>query len=116
MATVHLPLKCVNHCFCTLNTDQILRLNPSANSTVKDNTCHMTNNHVGQKWKKFRKRQRQARLLEEGAIDLHDEMKKDLEASQATTGSGNMYKCLRVDEGFDKFPIRHQVWATSTCT
>ncbi|CAH3154797.1 unnamed protein product [Porites lobata] len=109
LATVHLPLKCVNHCFCTLNTDQILRLNPSANSTVKDNTCHMTNNHVGQKWKKIRKRQRQARLLEDGAIDLHDEMKKDLEASQATTGSGNMYKCLRVDEGFDKFPIRHQV-------
>lgn len=89
--------------------DQILRLNPSANSTVNDNTCHMTNNHVGQKWKKIRKRQRQARLLEDGAIDLHDEMKKDLEASQATTGSGNMYKCLRVDEGFDKFPIRHQV-------
>ena len=109
MATVHLPLKCVNHCFCTFNTDQILWLNPSANSTVKDNTCHMTNNHVGQKWKKIRKRQRQARLLEDGAIDLHDEMKKDLEASQATTGSGNMYKCLRVDEGFDKFPVRHQV-------
>ena len=92
----------MNHCFCTLNTDQT---NPSANSTIKD----MTKNHVGRKWKKIRKRQHQTRLLEDGAIDLHDEIKKDIEASQATTGYGNMYKCLRVDDGFDRFPIRHQV-------
>lgn len=74
----------------------------------------MTKNQVGQKWKKIRKRQHQTRSLEDGATDLHNEMKKDLEASQATTGYENVYKCLRVDEGLDKFPIRHQVLATNT--